>query len=73
MEDMAATAPAAQIILEGSKTASEPEEPARRGGQTHQGWEPKPYQASCSSWKPRPRRTVFLLPMVLIRRLRNRV
>lgn len=40
---------------------------------TDQGSEPKLYQTSWRSWKPRPRRTVFFFPMVLIRMLRNRV
>lgn len=39
----------------------------QQGDETHQGWEPKPYQASCRIWKPRPRRIVFLFPMDLIR------
>lgn len=40
---------------------------------SHHGSDPKPYQASWRIWKPKPNRTVFLVPRVLISRVRKRV
>lgn len=42
-------------------------------GESYQAWDPKPYQASWSIWKPKPRRTVFLFPSELINLLRKTV